>query len=76
MAVRGIIVIVVVCVALNLVDAWSVPVPSIGVVVIPIVTKVSVICGPIAAEADENVFSMVIRINVPKCESRAVIVVD
>jgi hypothetical protein len=40
-------------------------------IAIPVVADMSVAYRPVAAQTDEEVFAMIVRVTVPKCEPRA-----
>ncbi len=47
-----------------------VAVPVIGMPAVPVVSPICVSGGPVSAQADEDVFSMIVGINISKCQAR------
>jgi hypothetical protein len=54
--------------AANLAGDWIVAVPVIGMAAIPVVASISVTVRPVAAQANEHVLAMIIRIHITECE--------
>ena len=66
----GVIVIrvVVVCRSADFSSDWIVAVPVIGMAAVPVVAGISVTAGPVAAQADEQILTVVIRIYISERE--------
>ena len=71
----GIVIIVIVRIADDRIFRGIISIPAVWMPSVPVVAPVAV-AGPIAAKADENEFTVVIRPEIAKCERRAPIIAN